>query len=120
MYLMLNKDNVVIDVVETVKPVRKNSIGVTILCGGDQAEGYIGSNNDTVYSKIGVAFPTYTDIASIVQYDGEVEPIVCKYINGEIVENEDDIQLSNKSLTKAAAKNTADLEYVAMMTGVDI
>ena len=120
MFLMLNKDNVVIDVVETVKPVRKNSIGVTILCGGDQAQGYIGRDNETVYNKIGYAFPAYTDIANIVQYDGEVEPIVCKYIDGEVVENTDQLHLSILALTETAAKNTADLEYVAMMTGVDI
>ena len=120
MFLLLNKENVVIDVVEKVKTVTKAKNGTIILCEAEKAEGYIGSDNDTIYAKMGYGFPAYTDVASVVEYDGEVEPIVCKYINGEVVENEDDIQFSNKSLTRGFAKNTADLEYVAMMTGVDI
>ena len=108
MFLMLNKDNVIIDIVETVKPVKKNSKGMVILCGTWDAQGYIGRDNDTVYNKLGADFPSYTDIAQIVQYDGE------------IVENDDDLQFSNKALTVASEKNSADLEYVAMMTGVDI
>ncbi len=120
MFLMLNKDNVIIDIVETVKPVKKNSKGMVILCGTWDAQGYIGRDNDTVYNKLGADFPSYTDIAQIVQYDGEAMPIVNKYIDGEIVENDDDLQFSNKALTVASEKNSADLEYVAMMTGVDI
>ena len=121
MFLYLNKDGVIIDIVENVKPVKQNSMGMTILCNAPDAQGYIGSDNETIYARIGTQLiSAYTDIANIVEYDGEAERLIEKYIDGEIVANEDPIQLGNLALTEAAEKNSADLEYVAMMTDVDI
>ena len=120
MFLLLNRSNVIIDAVETVKPVKKNSTGLTILCTMTDAQGYIGSD-ETIYAKMGTQLiESYTDIASVVEYDGEVTPLAEKYENGEIVENDEPFPLGNMALTSAAEKTSADLEYVAMMTGEDI
>ena len=45
MYLYLNRDGVIIDIVEEHKPVKKNRNGITVFCGNDDAEGYIGSDD---------------------------------------------------------------------------
>jgi hypothetical protein len=121
MFLLLNKDKVIIDTVETVKPVRKSSTGLTILCSMPDAQGYIGADEETIYAKMGTQLiEAYTNIASVVEYDGEATPLAEKYVDGEIVPNEAPFPLGNMALTSAAEKTSADLEYVAMMTGVDI
>lgn len=122
MNLYLNKDNVIVDIVETVKPVRKAN-GLTVLCGQDRAEGYLGANEE-VYAKMGTQLiDQYSDVAQIVE-EVEVPEGVTKrthkYIEGEFVENADPFPLENLALTEAAAQTAANLEYVAMMTGVDI
>ena len=93
-YLMLNNSNVIIDIVDTVKPVMKNRNGITVLCKADEAQGYIGSDNDTIYAKFGSQFqPTYYDIAKIYAVDSIpklVVPLMFKYG----FENEGDTELT--------------------------
>lgn len=116
-HLMLNKDNVIIDIVDTVKPVTKNRNGITVLCKADEAQGYIGSDNDTIYAKIGSQFqPTYYDIAKIIavaEVPRLVSPLMFKYgfENAETAEmtfymNEDSYPETNKNLTT----RTTDIE----------
>lgn len=120
--VMLNKDNVIVDIVETVKPVKKSRAGVTILCAPEEAEGYVGSDNDTVYAKMGTQFqPTYYDIASLIMVEdipATVEPLAYKY-NAEdgFFANEDPYPDTNLGLTKkvaekAAAASIGDVEEI--------
>ena len=77
MVIMLNKSDVIIDIVETVKPVKINKNGITILCGADEAQGYIGSDNETIYSRMGYQFnPTFYDIAKMYMVDVPKELIL--------------------------------------------
>ena len=116
-HLLLNKDNVIIDIVDTVKPVMKNKNGITVLCKADEAQGYIGSDNDTIYAKIGSQFqPTYYDIAkavSVGEIPALVVPLMFKYgfENAEATEmtfymNEDPYPETNTNLTA----RTTDIE----------
>ena len=123
-FLLLNKDNVIIDIVDSVRYVRKNANGLTILCHQDKAQGYIGSDNETVWAKRGTQFqPSYSDIA----YEGAVEsigediiPLQYKFVDGKIVENTDPYPADNTTLTTIATRNAAVTEYIAMMTNVQI
>lgn len=108
---------------EEVKPVRKSRSGLTILCGTEQAEGYIGSDNETIYARAGVnLIPAYTDIASMIQEDVPVgvTALAWKYEDGSFALNEDPYPLNNLALTDNTAQNAADLEYVAMMAGITL
>ena len=122
MYLYLNRDGVIIDIVEEHKPVKKNRNGITVFCGNDDAEGYIGSD-DQIYSKMGAnLIPAYTDIAAIVMTDipEDVKRLDYKYIDGEFVENEEAYPLDNTTLTKATAVNTANIDYIAAMSDIEL
>lgn len=122
MYLYLNRDGVIIDIVKEHKPVKKNRNGITVFCGNDDAEGYIGSD-DQIYSKMGAnLIPAYTDIAAIVMTDipEGVKRLDYKYIDGEFVENEEAYPLDNTTLTKATAVNTANIDYIAAMSDIEL
>lgn len=113
---MVNKDGAVVDIVDEVKPVRKGGNGVTILCDASQAQGYIGSDNETIYAKIGTQFqPSYYDIAGLYMVDSDipkmVKPLVYKYSpeNGFYI-NEDSYPDTNTGLTK----KTTDLEDIVL------
>lgn len=124
--MMLNKENVIIDIVDECKPVKKNIHGLTILCGMEDAQGYIGSDNETIYAREGSQFiPSYTDILLTVMIDEEmipeyVEPLKYTYVQGEFSENENPYPLDNMSLTVDTAKNAADIEYIAIMSDIDL
>lgn len=114
--VMINKDGAVIDIVDEVKPVRKGGNGVTILCDASQAQGYIGSDNETIYAKIGTQFqPSYYDIAGLYMVEDDipkvVKPLVYKYNpeNGFYI-NEDSYPDTNTALTK----KTTDLEDIVL------
>ncbi len=104
--VMLNKDNAVVDIVDTVKPVKKTDNGITILCAAEEAQGYIGSDNETIYARIGMQFqPTYYDIAKMYMINEEdipavVAPLAYKYApeTGFTV-NMDPYPDTNKGLT---------------------
>jgi len=103
--VMLNKDNVIVDIVDEVKPVKKSRSGVTILCPAEEAEGYVGSDNNTVYAKIGMQFqPSYYDIASLYMVEdipNLVVPLAYKYNPEEgFVLNEDSYPDTNLGLTE--------------------
>lgn len=93
-FLLLNKDNVIIDIVDTVKPVMKNRNGITVLCKADEAQGYIGSDDNTIYAKFGSQFqPTYYDIANSYAVD-EVPKLVVPLMFKYGLENEGDTELT--------------------------
>lgn len=123
-YLYLNKDNVIIDIVDEVRPVFKNRNGLTVLCNIDNAQGYIGSNNETIYPRIGSQFiSTYYDIAIMASVDtvpNSVEPLKYKYIAGEFVENTDPYPDTNVTLTTGQEQLNATVEYVAAMANIEI
>lgn len=123
--MLLNKDNVIIDIVENCKPVKKNLNGLTVLCDEREAQGYIGSD-ETIYAKVGSQFiSAYTDILSTVMIDedeipNEVEPLKYIYVQGKFEKNENPYPLNNMSLTIDTAKNSADIEYIAIMSEIDL
>lgn len=122
MILYLNINNIIIDIVEDVKPVMKNSNGIIIPCYVDKAQGYMGTN-EQIYAKIGVNFiQSFTDIKEFVNVEevpSYVVPRVFKYENGEFVEAES-YELSGSELTNSSLQQRADIDYIAMETGVDI
>ena len=122
MYLYLNINNIIIDIVEDCKPVMKNSNGIIIPCYVDKAQGYMG-NNEQIYAKIGVNFiPSFTDIKEFVNVEevpSYVVPRVFKYENGEFIEAEN-YELPNNELTNSTLQQRADIDYIAMETGVDL
>ena len=122
MYLYLNINNIIIDIVDDVKPVMKNSNGIIIPCYVDKAQGYMGTN-EQIYAKIGVNFiPSFTDIKEFVNVEevpDYVVPRVFKYENGEFAEAES-YELSGSELTNSSLQQRADIDYIAMETGVDI
>jgi len=116
-HLLLNKDNVIIDIVDTVKPVMKNRNGITVLCKADESQGYIGSDNNTIYAKMGSQFqPSYYDVAHIYAVESVpalVTPLMFKYgfENSEDTEmsffmNEEPYPETNTNLTS----RTSDIE----------
>ena len=121
--MLLNRDNVIIDIVDDCKPVKKNINGLTVLCSIEEAQGYIGSD-ETIYAKEGSQFiPSYTDILSVVMIDvipDYVEPLKYTYKQGEFEENTNPYPLNNLSLTIDTAKNAADIEYIAIMSEIDL
>lgn len=120
-YLYLNINNVIIDMVDLPKYVRRNSNNLTILCSVDQAQGLIGSDNETIYAKIGTQFiPSYSDIASVVRAEvsEDIVPLKYKYEDGDIVKNPDAYPETNIELTTKTEKNASDIDYLAMMTDV--
>ena len=66
--------------------------------------------------------PAYTDIAAIVMTDipEGVKRLDYKYIDGEFVENEEAYPLDNTTLTKATAVNTANIDYIAAMSDIEL
>jgi len=122
MYLYLNINNIIIDIVDDVKPVMKNSNGIIIPCYVDKAQGYMG-NNEKIYAKVGQNFvQQFEDIMSVVgveEVPQYVRPRVFKYENGEFIEAQD-YELSVDELTNSTLQQRADIDYIAMETGVDL
>jgi hypothetical protein len=122
MYLYLNINNIIIDIVDDVKPVMKNSNGIIVKCYPDKAQGYMG-NNEKIFAKVGVNFvQQFEDIMSVVGVDEVpqyVRPRVFKYENGEFSEAEN-YELPNNELTNSTLQQRADIDYIAMETGVDL
>ena len=125
MFLLLNKSNVIIDIVDNIRYVYKNTNGLTILCYGDKAEGYIGSDNETIYAKMGMQFqPSFTDIASVASVDkipDGVIPRSYKYIDNKFVKNEDIHPLEYNSERQTILTNdTSNITYLAMMANISL
>lgn len=125
-FLLLNKDDVIIDIVDQVRYVKVNENQLTVLCHQHDAQGYIGSDNVTIYAKRGTQFkPSYDDIAkesAVEELPDGVVPLLYKYDfeTSKIVPNQDPYPEDNTTLTLATAQNAANLAYVAMMTDVAI
>ncbi len=122
MYLYLNINQVILDIVEDVKPLLKNKNGIIIPCYPDKAEGYMGTN-EKIYAKAGYNFvPTFEDVFSYVavsEIPEYVQPRFYKYVNGEFVQA-DKFELSPEQLTQSSEQQRADIDYIAMETGVDL
>lgn len=122
MYLYLNIDNVIIDIVDDVKPVMKNKNDIIVSCYIDKAQGYMG-NNEKIYAKVGQNFvQQFEDIMSVVSVEEVpqyVRPRVFKYEDGEFSEAEN-YELPNNELTNSTLQQRADIDYIAMETGVDL
>ena len=122
MYLYLNINNIIIDIVDDVKPVWKNPNGYIVSCYHDKAQGYMG-NNEKIYAKVGQNFvQQFEDIMSVVgveEVPQYVRPRVFKYENGEFSEAEN-YELPNNELTNSTLQQRADIDYIAMETGVDL
>lgn len=123
-FLLLNKDNVIIDIVDQIKYVMINVNKLTVLCRQHEAQGYIGSDNHTIYAKAGTQFkPSYDDIAKECAVESIPEGVVplqykFDFETDKIVENKEPYPADNTTLTLAAAQTAANLEYIAMMTDV--
>lgn len=125
-FLLLNISGVIIDIVDTVHYVRQNENGLTVNAFAENAQGYLGSDDNTVYAKAGSQFrPSYDDIFRVVPVESvpaTVEPLKYKWDDETqtCVENDEGYAESNMTLTATANKNAADILYVAMMTGTDL
>lgn len=117
MYLYLNINNVIIDIVDDVKPVMKNTNGYIIPCFVDKAQGYMGTN-EKIYNKVGQSLAThFEDIMSTVAVDEvpeNVVPRMFKYVDGEFVRAED-YELSAEQLTNESVQQRADIDYIMIM-----
>ena len=125
MFLLLNKSNVIIDIVDNIRYVYKNTNGLTILCYEDKAEGYIGSDNETIYAKMGMQFqPSFTDIAStalVNEIPSGVIPRSWKYVDNEFIKNEDVHPIEYNSERQVVLTNdTSNIVYLAMMANVTL
>lgn len=122
MYLYLNIDNIIIDIVDDIKPVLKNKNGIIIPCYPDKAQGYMGTN-EKIYAKVGFNFiPQFDDIMSYVGVDeipDYVVPRLWKYENGEFTMAEN-YELSTAQLTDSTEQQRADIDFIAMETGVEL
>jgi hypothetical protein len=122
MYLYLNINNVIIDVVDVIRPVMKNCNGIVVECCPDEAQGYMGTN-EKIYAKVGYNFVNqFEDISNIQCVDiipSYVIPRVFKYENEEFVEA-DKYELPAEELTNDAIQQRADIDYIAMEMGVDL
>lgn len=109
MYLLLNVSDVIIDIVDNIKYVKKNSNGISQLCYPYEAEGIIASDNNSVYLMSGKQItPSFYDIYKAVQVDSidkEVECLKYKYTNGKFVVNTDSYPDTNLNLTKTTKEN---------------
>lgn len=122
MFIYLNTQQVIIDITEKIKPIKKNKNNIFIPCDFDKAQAFIGSN-DEIYAKVGVnIIPAYTDIFLVVSADvpDNIESLKWKYVDGKFVENTDPYPYDNITLTNTTEKNTADIEYIAIMSDIDI
>lgn len=117
-HLLLNKDNVIIDIVDSVKPVKKNKNGVTVLCGNDEAQGYVASDNDTIIAKFGSQFqPTYYDIFKIYAVDEVPEMVVRLMFKYEEVDGKMEFVMNNNPYPDTNLKltgRTTDLEEMIL------
>lgn len=125
MYLYLNRDNVVMAVVSAVRPVRLTAHHCIALCDENAAEGYVDDAGVVIYAKAGgQLIPQYGDIASVVQVDDETaaaaKPKATKYEGGKVVDNTDTVPGTAAELTRRTADNAAAIEYLSMMTDVDM
>lgn len=117
MYLYLNIDNVIIDIVIDVVPVMTNKNNIIVPCYEDKAQGYIG-NNGIIYAKVGNNFPQkFEDIMNVVGVDEVpeyVKPRIFKYEDGQFTEAED-YELSSQELTSESVQQRADIDYIMIM-----
>ena len=121
-YLYLNIDDVIIDIVDDVKPMRKNENGIIIPCYPDKAQAFMGTN-EKLYPKMGInLIPTFEDIKewkAVEEIPEGIRPRIFKYQDGEFTEAEG-YELTSEELTESTLQQRADIDYIAMETGVDI
>ena len=117
MYLYLNRDCIIIDIVEDIKPVRKNVNGIIIPCCINESQGFIGSA-EKIYAKVGFNFiSSFDDIltyACVEEVPDYVVPRLYKYIDCEFIEAEE-YELSGVQLTTESNRHRADIDYIMIM-----
>lgn len=122
MYLYLNINDIIIDIVEDVKPVRRNVNNIIIPCYPDKAQGYMGTD-EKIYAKMGENFiPQFDDIKTFIGVDEIPEYVVpraWKYQDGEFIMAEN-YELSISQLTDSSEQQRADIDFIAMETGVEL
>lgn len=121
MYLYINTEQVIVDIVEDFKPIKRNKNNIFIVCNMEKAQAFIGSN-DIIYPKVGVNIvPSFYDVISVVNVDNipeDVQVLKWKYVDGEFVSNSEPYPLNNLPLTIGVSENDsaicdiADLEDV--------
>ncbi len=120
--LYLNRDNVIVDIVETEYPVKKNDNGILVRCSAKEAEGYLGSDGSVYPAAAKTLQSNYTDVLTSVAVDevpDDVEPLAWKYESAAFVENET-YPKTNLELTEENDQMSASIEYIAMMVDVSI
>lgn len=110
MYMLLNVSNVIIDIVDNVRYVKKNSNGISQLCYPYEAEGIIASDNNSVYLMSGKQItPSFYDVYSSIQVDSidsGVTALKYKYVDGKFVANTDSYPDTNLNLTKTTKETS--------------
>lgn len=113
MYILTNKDDVIIAICEVLKPCRQHK-GQTILCKDAEAQGYVSADGESVYAKMGEQFqPSFDDIANVYATDDipeEVEPLKYLYDGEAFIINEEPYPESNVKLTAETKVNSEDVD----------
>lgn len=116
-YLYLNINNIIIDIVDDVRPVMMNKNNIIVECYPDKAQAYMG-NNEKIYPKMGInLIPTFEDIKEYVAVEEVPEGVVpraFKYEDGEFVQAED-YELTGLELTNSSIQQRADIDYIMIM-----
>jgi hypothetical protein len=122
MYLYINTEQVIVDIVEDFKPIKRNKNNIFIVCDMEKAQAFIGSN-DIIYPKIGVNIvPSFYDVISVVNVDNipeDVQVLKWKYVDGEFVRNSEPYPLNNLPLTIGVSENDSAICDVAELSDVN-
>lgn len=100
MFIYLNTQQVIIDIVEDFKPIRKNENDIFVPCDFSKAQAVIGSD-DAIYAKAGVNIvPSFYDVYSVVSVDipEGVTKLEWMYSDGQFVKNENPYPVTNLDL----------------------
>lgn len=107
MVLYLNYKGVIIDIVEEAMPVKLNRNGLIVPCVNGPCQGYMASDKETVYAKVGTNLqPTFYDVALLQTVDSvpsNVKPLQYLYVDGDFVMNQEGYPDTNKGLTNRAS-----------------
>lgn len=70
MYVLINRENVVVDILNDVRYIKLQSgTGITIACPENEGTGVIGSDFDTHYALAGAAISSSIDDVKVMQFD---------------------------------------------------
>lgn len=70
MYVLLNRDNIVVDILENIRYIKRNSqSGIVIACEKDEGIGVIGSDCDTHYTLIDADTTSSPDAVRVLELE---------------------------------------------------